>query len=265
MASPAGFSGVGVFSGKETAVRFMPAEKGEGIIFAVGGIFIPLTLENVLDLPNRTALAACDRRVEVIEHLLACLHIAGITDVIIECETGEIPLLDGSAQPIWEVIRKAGRRDVAGDVLPIRIDRPLYVEADEAVLIALPADELRVSYFLAYDDRRIGCEDISLNINEETFANEVAPARSFIEAERVQKLVEEGVVKTTDVSLALVVYPDGVRGAFRVEKEFAKHKILDLIGDLYLGGRPVLGHFIGLRSGHGLNREMVRKISSPAF
>jgi UDP-3-O-acyl N-acetylglucosamine deacetylase len=260
LASPVEFSGIGVFSGGGTVVRLIPAEEPNGIIFVVGDTFIPLAIENVLDLPNRTALAANESRVEVVEHLLACLHIAGVTDLIIECPAGEVPLLDGSALPIWRVIEKGGLKDIPGYIAPLVAHSPVYVEGDEAVLIALPADELRVSYFLAYDDPRIGCEHTSLIISEETFAGEIVPARSFIEAERVQRLVEDGVVKSTDASQALVVYPDGVRGAFRVEKEFAKHKILDLIGDLYLTGRPVHGHFIGLRSGHGLNREMIRKI-----
>jgi len=261
LASPVEFSGVGVFGGGIANVRLIPAEKPNGIIFMVGDAFIPLAVENVLDLPNRTALALNESRVEVIEHLLACLHIAGITDLIIECPTGEVPLLDGSALPIWQVIENAGRKNLSECIMPLTTHAPLYVEGDEAVLIALPADELRVSYFLAYDDPRIGCEDTSLIISKDTFAREIAPARSFIEAERVQRLVEDGIVKSTDTSQALVVYPDGVRGDFRMEKEFAKHKILDLIGDLYLSGRPVHGHFIGLRSGHGLNREMIRKIT----
>lgn len=259
-AKEAELTGSGVFTGKEAYLRLIPTDEAHGIFFDVGGTSIPLTIENLHETPNRSTLASGEATIEVVEHLMACLHIAGITDILIECPNGEIPLLDGSALPLWNAIDSAGSVEINGSIEPITIEEPVYVEGDEAVLIALPSPCLKISYFLAYDDPRIGCEHTSLIIDRDTFGREIAPARSFIESERVEEFVRKGFVKSTDASQALVVYPDGVHGEFRVENEFAKHKMLDLIGDLYLAGRPVRGHFIGLRSGHGLNHRMIKKL-----
>ncbi len=261
LAEPIELTGTGVFTGCIADVRLIPVEKPRGIQFLVGESRIPLSIKNLHDTPNRTTLSANGSKVELVEHLLGCLHISGITDLDIDCPNGEMPLLDGSAGPIWNAIASAGTIEIAGTIDPISPSEPTFVEGDEAVLIALPADEFKISYFLAYDDPRIGCEHVSLIIDRDTFGREIAPARSFIESERVEEFVKRGFVKTTDASQALVVYPDGVRGEFRVESEFAKHKMLDLVGDLYIDGRPVIGHFIGLRSGHGLNHRMIRKLA----
>ncbi len=261
VASATGFSGIGVFSGRESIVSLIPSPEPSGIIFATGGRRIALNPGDVLELPNRTAIESDGIRVEVIEHLLACLHGSGITDLTIESSNGEIPLIDGSALPMWNAIETAGITEIKGEIEPLAVEEPVYVEANEAVLIALPYDGFRISYFLAYDDPRIGSEHAVLEITPETFGKEIAPARSFIEYEEAMKLVDAGVVKSDDASQVLIVYPDGVHGEFRVEKEFTKHKMLDLIGDLYLTGRPVRGHFIGLRSGHGLNRRMLFKLA----
>jgi len=261
LAEPIELTGTGVFTGSTADVRLIPVDKPGGIVFLVNGSRIHLSTKNLHETPNRTTLSANGAKVELVEHLLGCLHIAGITDLNIDCPNGEMPLLDGSAGLIWDAITSAGNIEIAGVMEPIAPDEPTYVEGDEAVLIALPSDEFRISYFLAYDDPRIGCEHVSLIIDRDTFGREIAPARSFIESERVEEFVKRGFVKTTDASQALVVYPDGVRGEFRVENEFAKHKMLDLVGDLYLDGRPVRGHFIGLRSGHGLNHRMICKLA----
>jgi UDP-3-O-[3-hydroxymyristoyl] N-acetylglucosamine deacetylase len=252
--------GIGVFTGKPSTMRLIPVEKPDGIIFITGNGSIPLAIENLDETPNRTTLASGSAKIEVVEHLLACLHISGITDLKIECPSGEVPLIDGSSRDIWDSIDSIGTEEIQALINPIVVEKPVVVEMNEAVLIALPYDGFKISYFLAYDDPRIGSEQVSLEMDRETFGSEIAPARSFIESERVEQFVKEGFVKTTDTSQALIVYPDGVRDGFRVEKEFTKHKMLDLVGDLFLAGRPVLGHFIGLRSGHALNHEMIKKM-----
>ncbi len=252
--------GVGVFTGQPSMMRLVPSPKPRGIVFHTNNGSIKSAVENLDDTPNRTTLVSGNAKIEVVEHLLACLHAAGVTDIDVECPSGEIPLIDGSARDLWNGIEASGTAELPGEILPLVVTEPLYVERDAAVIIAIPFDGFRISYFLDYDDPRIGSEQFQIEVDPGIFGAEIAPARSFIEAERVEQFVKEGFVRTTDTSQALIVYPDGVRGGFRVEKEFAKHKILDLIGDLYLAGRPVRGHFIGLRSGHALNHEMARKL-----
>ena len=134
LTEPIELTGTGVFTGCTADVRLIPVEKPGGIIFLVGDTRIPLSIKNLHDTPNRTTLSANGEKVELVEHLLACLHIAGITDLDIDCPNGEMPLLDGSAGPIWDAITSAGTIEMAGVIKTIAPGEPTYVEDDVAVL-----------------------------------------------------------------------------------------------------------------------------------
>lgn len=254
--------GAGLHTGQHCRVTVAPAGIGEGVFFLSGGK--KLTLDQAdPDASRCSGLRAGSAQVQTVEHLLAAVSAAGITNLRITCAGPELPALDGSALPYWDFLQEAGLADQPAVIGALRVREPLMVWQGTSVLYAYPADELELAYTLDYHHPALREQNFNVRLSAETFAAEVAPARTFCTRSEADELRRRGYGKGADSSNTLVMEADGsAENKLRFTNEPARHKILDLIGDLALAGAPVIGKIIGIRSGHRLNRELVRILKS---
>jgi UDP-3-O-[3-hydroxymyristoyl] N-acetylglucosamine deacetylase len=261
-----GISGVGVHSGKAVRLSLAPSESGR-ILFRrvdLSGLEAPLTADNV-DSINSTSLDFGAFYVRTVEHLLASLSAFGVRSVVVELDSDEIPILDGSARPFAEMLASSGTRDIGPGLEPLKILTPFRVEeAGSWVAFEPPAPEdpaLDLSYTIAYEHPAIGVQSRSVRLTAETFSREVAPARTFGFLRDVERLRRQGLALGASKENTIVLDADGViNGPLRFEDEFVRHKLLDLAGDLALLGRPILGRISAFRAGHRLHVKAVRRL-----
>ncbi len=258
ISKPVSFSGIGLHTGSLTTVTFKPAPENSGITFFRVDIKdsppIPANIDYVVDVSRGTTIGIGDAKVHTVEHALAAMVGLGIDNLNIELDAEEIPNGDGSSLPVMSTLQKAGIVEQDAEKQYIKVDRPVYYRQGDVTLSILPADELRVSMTIAYDHVAIGTQYASYTITEDTFAREIAPARTFCFLREVKMLQEKGLIRGGSLESAVVIGDDTIlNDELRFPDEFVRHKILDLIGDMYLLGRPVKGHVVGVKGGHEKN------------
>jgi len=220
---------------------------------------------------RRTTVSNGDAEVQTVEHLLSCLAGLGIDNVEVEIDGREVPGADGSALPFLELVGEAGHVEQDVPKKEIRLARPIHIEENGISLFAVPATNgLTISYTLEwwsdygqidYALPMFAPQHFTLSLDEESYAREIAPARTFVASVEADQLQAQGLGKGADYSNTLVVGPDGVlENELRFPDEFVRHKILDLIGDLALLGGQLHCHIIAVKSGHDLNRKLVESI-----
>ncbi|HEX3358415.1 MAG TPA: UDP-3-O-acyl-N-acetylglucosamine deacetylase [Tepidisphaeraceae bacterium] len=262
-------AGPGLFSGETATLTFAPAEQGAGITFVREQdekvATIQALVSNVLKRPRRTCLRNGTLFVETVEHCLAALSGMGIDNAVVRLtggHAGEIPAGDGSSLAFVEAIQEAGIVEQAAEKQPLVIKKPLQVSMGDATLAALPGptDHLEIIYdFEAAPP--VGRQTISFHLGNDDFVKQLAPARTFIFEQEANELRARGFGKHLSPRELLVISPDGpIDNTFRFPDECARHKVLDLIGDLYLVGRPLRGRLIAHKSGHELNHQLARKL-----
>jgi UDP-3-O-acyl N-acetylglucosamine deacetylase len=266
---PAEVCGVGYLSGSNVHLRFLPAAPATGIVFVRTDLGqplrIPATIDQVTCSNRRTTLGPLPRCVTLVEHVLAALAGLRIDNCLIEIDSGEPPGLDGSSRPFVEALLAAGIEAQAAPQPVWMVETTVLVEQPGATLALHPHEgtELRASYFLNYGDfSSVGRHRHTTVITPEHFAKELASSRTFLlEAEALQ-MQRQGIGKRTRLSDLLVYGRQGPLGnRLRFADEPARHKILDLLGDLSLLGEDVRGHLVACRSGHPLNAELVRALA----
>jgi len=258
ISKPVSFSGIGLHTGSLTTVTFKPAPENSGITFFRVDIKdsppIPANIDYVVDVSRGTTIGIGEAKVHTVEHALAAMVGLGIDNLNIELDAEEIPNGDGSSLPVMSTLQKAGIVEQEAEKQYITVDRPIYYRQGDVTLSILPADELRVSMTIAYDHVAIGTQYASYTITEDTFAREIAPARTFCFLREVKMLQEKGLIRGGSLESAVVIGDDTIlNDELRFPDEFVRHKILDLIGDMYLLGRPVKGHVVGVKGGHEKN------------
>ncbi len=262
-------SGVALHTGKFVNLKFNPAPVNTGIVFIRIDLptrpKIPANIANVIDLarrPRRTSIGA-EQNIEIhtVEHLMASLYGLGIDNLIIEIDGEEVPGLDGSAAPFIETFKEAGIEELSEPKQYFTIREPIWIEEGQSSISILPAEEFRISYTLSYQHSFLKDQFLDIVVTPENFANLVAPSRTFCLDEEVKALRSLGLGKGANYENTLVVGSKGViRNRTRFESEFVQHKVLDLIGDLYLLGHPIKGHVVAIKSGHPLNVKLLQKI-----
>jgi UDP-3-O-acyl N-acetylglucosamine deacetylase len=264
--SEVSLSGLGIFTGSETIITLKPAAPGAGIVFVRGDLpdkpTIPARPSNLIELASCTGLQAGGRRVIVTEHILAGLWCTGITNAAVEMSGEEVPALDGSALPFAEMVERAGIVQQDAPLRQLVVHTPQVVRVDGGVLVLLPADEFRVTYVLEYPQPGIGVQVVSADGGRDAFLREIAPARTFIPYEAAAAAVEAGVIKTHDESSGIVVREGVASVALRFPNEFARHKVVDIVGDFALLGRDLKAYLVAVKSGHKHNATMVRKLAA---
>jgi UDP-3-O-[3-hydroxymyristoyl] N-acetylglucosamine deacetylase/3-hydroxyacyl-[acyl-carrier-protein] dehydratase len=259
------FSGIGVHTGSLTTVTFKPAPPNSGVVFyrtdLPGKPAIPANIDHVIDVSRGTTIGIGDAIVHTVEHALSALVGLGVDNLSIELDGEEIPNGDGSAMPVMTTLMKVGTVDQDAEKKFITVDKPVYYRQDDVTLSILPSDELRISMTIAYDHVAIGTQYASFVISPDTFKEEIAPARTFCFLSDVKMLQEQGLIKGGSLESAVVIGEEGIlNDDLRFTDEFVRHKILDLLGDMFLLGLPVKGHVVAVKSGHEKNVMFSRQI-----
>jgi len=268
LAQPSSLTGTSLHTGEKVTLTLKPAPVGHGIKFRRIDLddqpFIEALVENVQKVERATTLAKGSVKVHTVEHVISALTGMGIDNALIEMDANEPPIGDGSAAPYVECIKKAGieKQDEFCSVFEVR--EPIHQETrDGSIIMIVPDKSFRVSCTQVGPDGRM-TQYFSTEITPEIYEKEIAPARTFVFYEDVEPLLEKGLIKGGSLENAIVVKGDSVmsKEPMRFTEEFARHKILDLIGDLMLSGKRIMGHVIAVKPGHGPNTEMARRLSS---
>lgn len=272
LARPAEVVGVGFLTGATVRLRFLPAPPETGVVFVrsdlPGRPHLPARVENVTDTQRRTTLGRAPAQVGLVEHVLATLSGLRIDNCYVELDAPEPPGLDGSARAFTEALLTAGVV-----VQPARktlwvVDEPVIVRSGNATLAIHPSEipELRVSYLLDYGlPSPIGWQAHTQPITPEHFVNGLADARTFILEAEVEQLRKQGLgARTTTADLLVFGAHGPIGNELRYANEPARHKVLDIVGDLALLGDGLCGHVVAYRSGHPLNVELVRVLRQMA-
>lgn len=261
--------GVGLHLGQTTTVRVLPAEPDEGRYFVRVDLpnqpVIPARVDAVIQTQLSTELAEGDAQIRTVEHLLAALLGLGVDNARIEVDGPEVPLMDGSAEPWVAAITAAGvvSQNVARRVRSLSL--PVWVTQGDAFVVAFPAESPRLTYGIDFDLPAIGNQWYSWapGVLEDTFAEQVAPARTFGLAHQIDYLRAKGLIKGGSLDNALVCSQEGwVNPPLRFENEPARHKLLDLVGDLSLLGNLPNAHVTAYKASHQLHVQLAQKLST---
>jgi UDP-3-O-[3-hydroxymyristoyl] N-acetylglucosamine deacetylase len=264
--------GIGLHSGKPVRLTLSPAAPDAGIVFRTSGHLtatgrqdqisepIPAAPESVIDSHYATTLGRGSTRVQTVEHLLAAAAGLGVDNLDVRLDGTEVPAMDGSAKPFVALLLSAGRARLHARRRPITIPYPIRVGTESRWLTIVPADRLRISYTLDNDHPAIGMQALSWTATERSFVEEFAPARTYGFLKDLGAIRKRGLAQGVSLDNTIGVGNDGVLNGLRYRDEFVRHKVLDLVGDLSLLGRPLLGHVIARNAGHALNYDLVLAI-----
>ena len=258
--------GIGVHTGIDATVVVKPAPVDHGILFIRTDLperpEIPVDVSAVTGAGRGAILEVDGGEVRTVEHLLAALAGLGIDNAVVELDGPEVPMMDGSALPFAGMIRSAGISELSKPRAFFSLADPVHLIKSDEIMVALPADELRIACTIAYDHPQLRAQYLSLPITPSVFEREVAPARTFGFYRDGLSLMEQGLIKGTSLDNTVVIGEDEIfsRGGLRFVDECVRHKILDLVGDLTLVGRPLRALIVAIKPGHGINIEFVRKI-----
>jgi len=260
--------GIALHSGAEVDVRIRPAPADAGVTFVrtdlPGSPRIPADAAHLSTRERRTALVGeGGAEVHTVEHLLACCTGLGIDNLVIEVTAAEMPGMDGSAKPYVDLLDTLGLVEQKAPRREIIVDEPVAVAAAQDVsLVAFPFEKgFKVSYTLDYAHPFLGVQHVSFDLNPQVFRREIAPARTFVLESEAAALRKAGLGQGASHQNTLVVGDEGVIGNEpRWKDEFARHKVLDLLGDLFLAGADLRGHVHAHRTGHAANLRLVSRI-----
>ncbi|MFH1777072.1 MAG: bifunctional UDP-3-O-[3-hydroxymyristoyl] N-acetylglucosamine deacetylase/3-hydroxyacyl-ACP dehydratase [Candidatus Omnitrophota bacterium] len=261
--------GIGLHTGKKVKVKFRPAPVGEGIVFIRVDLTnkpqVPASISHVIDetkRSRRTSVGINSVEVHTIEHLMAALCGSWIDNIYIEISGEELPGYDGSAWAFYQAIKEAGIKEQSASKKIFKIKEPIWMEEDDASIIILPGKEFQVSYTLNYEHQFLRSQYANIIFNNDVFEREIASSRTFCMENEIERLRAQGLGKGADYNNTIVVTKDGILGKLRFPDEFVRHKISDLMGDLYLLGCMIEGHVIAIKSGHSLNIKLLHKIKA---
>ena len=263
---PVSCSGIGLHSGNKVTLSLKPAPADYGIRFQradLGGLEVPATVTHLGAIQLATGLTREAVSVETVEHLLAALTALGIDNVIVELNSPEVPIMDGSAAPfVYLILNEAGVRTLTAPKKFLKVLRPISLSQGDKRIALYPSDHFKVTYSISFDHPLIRHQSRTMRITDETFVEDIAPARTFGFLKEVEMLRQRGLALGGSLENAIVLGETGVlnQNALRFEDEFVRHKILDAIGDLSLVGYPVIGHLVAHRAGHALHTAFAARI-----
>jgi UDP-3-O-[3-hydroxymyristoyl] N-acetylglucosamine deacetylase len=257
-------TGVGLHSGRPATLTLAPAPSDSGVTFVRMdlGVEIPARNELVVDTTLSTSLGLGKARVATVEHVMAALHGMGIDNCRVEVDGPEIPILDGSAAPFVCLVQEAGVRVQGAGKRYLIVDQSVEVRDGDKLARLEPSDAFSVEFTADFNHPLITNQSFRVTLSDRTFDREVARARTFCFRRDIDRMQAMGLAKGGSLENAIVVdefsilNPEGLR----FPDEFARHKVLDAIGDLALFGMPVLGVLTAVKSGHAMNQALVRKV-----
>jgi UDP-3-O-[3-hydroxymyristoyl] N-acetylglucosamine deacetylase/3-hydroxyacyl-[acyl-carrier-protein] dehydratase len=262
---PASYSGIGLHSGNRVTMTFLPAPPNTGIRFRrvdlEGKPEIEARVENVVENNRSTTLAKGNTRIHTVEHVLATFAGYGIDNVIVELDANEPPIADGSAREYCKMVQTAGIVPQDERTEPYTVTAPIELEMGDTVMTLFPHEAFKISCTSA-DKKGRFTQFYSLELTPATWERELAHARTFCFYEEIEFLIKNGLIKGGGLENAVVIRDDAVLTTepLRYPDEFVRHKMLDILGDLSLLGRPLRGHLVAVKPGHAANCELVRRI-----
>jgi UDP-3-O-[3-hydroxymyristoyl] N-acetylglucosamine deacetylase / 3-hydroxyacyl-[acyl-carrier-protein] dehydratase len=261
------YEGTGLHSGNRVRMTWLPAPPGTGIRFRrvdlEGRPEIEAWVDNVTETTRSTTLSKGNVKVHTVEHLLAAFAGYGIDNAIVELDANEPPIGDGSARHFCQLMSEAGVQPQAEEREVLRVTTPLELTAGESLMTVFPHDRLKITCTSSDREGRF-TQYFSLEITPETWERELAHARTFCFFDELEQLIRNGLIRGGSLENAVVIRGDAVLTTepLRYPDEFVRHKILDVLGDLSLVGRPLLGHVLAVKPGHALNCELARRLAS---
>jgi len=256
--------GIGLHSGAPVSMRMLPAPSGTGIVFRrtdLDGYEIEAISRNVARVSYATSLMKKGVFISTTEHLLSAFIGMGIDNAIIELDNLELPILDGSAKPFVEMIQKAGIRKQRRPRKYLKIARELELREGDKFIAVYSANSYSVSYSINFPHPLIGKETFEVELTNGSYLRQIAGARTFGSREDEQAMRNMGLIRGASRENCIVLTRDGVEnGPLRFLDEFVRHKILDLVGDLALLGKQVLGKVVADRAGHAMHTALVSRI-----
>jgi len=256
--------GIGLHSGKRVTLSIRPASAGAGIRFRradLGGLEVPATVQHVGGINYATGLTRDAVHIDTVEHLLSALVSLGIDNVLVELNSPEVPIMDGSAAPFVYLIHEAGVKTQSAPRRYLKILRPITMTRGDKRISLYPSDHFKVTYSIAYDHPLLRHQSRTIRLSEDAFVDEIAPARTFTFLKEVEMLRQQGLALGGSLENAIVVGDTGIlNNALRFDDEFVRHKILDVIGDMALVGHPVIGHLVAHRGGHALHTAFAAQV-----
>jgi UDP-3-O-[3-hydroxymyristoyl] N-acetylglucosamine deacetylase/3-hydroxyacyl-[acyl-carrier-protein] dehydratase len=267
LAKPASLSGTALHTGAKVSLKIQPGPVDSGIKFKRTDLqdepTIDATVANVKTVERATTIGEGSMRVHTVEHVLSALAALQVDNAIVEMDSNEPPIGDGSALAYVEAIRKAGvvAQEAPRPIFTVR--EPISIESKNgSLIILLPDDEFRISCTQAGPNNRF-TQFFSTPVTAAIYEKEIAPARTFVYYEDVQPLMEKNLIKGGSLENAIVVRGESVlsKEPLRFPDEFVRHKILDIIGDLALFGRAIRGHVVAVKPGHGINTDLARALA----
>ena len=257
-------SGIGLHSGAPVHLRILPAPSNTGIVFRrtdLDGFEVEAVSRNVARVSYATSLMKKGVLISTTEHLLSAFIGMGIDNAVVELDNLELPILDGSAQPFVELIRRAGIRKQRRPRTYLRVMHALELREGNKFIAIYPADRYSVSYTINFPHALIGCESRSLELSNGEYVAQIAPARTFGFVHEAEIMRQQGLIRGASEQNAIVLTRDGLLNPpLRFSDEFVRHKILDLIGDLALVGHQILGSVVADRAGHAMHTALVSRL-----
>ena len=256
--------GIGLHSGNKVTLSLKPSVVDSGIRFRrsdLGGLEVPATVQHVGGIHYATGLMRDAVKVDTVEHLLAALVSLRIDNVVVELNSPEVPIMDGSAAPFIYLIQEAGVRQQTAPRRYLKVLRPISLSRGDKRIALYPSDHFKVTYSIAFDHPLLRHQSRTIRLSPEVFVEEIAPARTFTFLKEVEMLRQQGLALGGSLENAIVIGDTGVlNNALRFEDEFVRHKILDVIGDMALVGRPIIGHLVAHRGGHALHTAFAAQV-----
>ena len=268
-------SGIGLHKGQEIKLTLKSNEDngeiGRGIIFKRIDItdkdsVIKVDYRNLFDLERGTNIRNKDEvKVHTIEHFMSALSVSGITDILVEINGNELPILDGSSIQFMEKLKEAGIKELESEIEPIVIKEPVIFsqEKDGKHVIALPYDDFKISYTIDFNHNFLKSQYFEINVNLEEYIEKISRCRTFAFDYEIDFLKKNNLALGGSLENAIVIGKDGPLNpeGLRYPDEFVRHKILDIIGDLYVLGRPIKAHIIAIKAGHFVNAKLTELIA----
>jgi len=260
-------SGIALHTGNRVNVTIRPGEENAGVRFRrvdlPGKPEVRGHIRHVVDTRRGTTIADGDAKVHTVEHVLAALSAMGVDNALVEMGGPEPPILDGSARPFVELVRRAGVREQDAEREFIEISDTVFLEAGETRMVVVPDPCFRVCCTVKYGATVLDCQHLSLEITTDSFVEELCPARTFCLYEEIEPLMAANLIAGGSLDNAVVIKGNAIlsKEGLRYPDELVRHKMLDIVGDLFLLGRRLRAQIIAVKPGHPSNVALAREIS----
>jgi len=259
-------SGIGLFTGKKVKINLLPAKEDHGVIFKRIDLsdkpIFPAKLDFVKETDRTTFIGIGDKRIQTVEHILSTLAAFGIDNLLIEVDGPEIPVIDGSSLKFAQLIEKNGVQKQNKKAKVLTLNKPVVFTENYINIIALPSEEYRITFTLHHPSNKfLSTQYYSYLVDKKTYIKEISPCRTFSIYEEIKPLLDNNFIKGGSLVNAVIIKDNKIVNSegIRYPDEMVRHKILDLMGDMFLVGNKFLAHIIAIRSGHLSNIKFAKK------